>query len=271
MKKPHMHRPYNAIPGVLLGLFLGTGITPVAAQTPEEKGLEIAIEADARNEGFADTQASMEMILRNRHGDSTTRKMRNRSLEMADDGDKSLIIFDDPADVKGTAFLSFTHKSGPDDQWLYLPALKRVKRISSSNKSGPFMGSEFAYEDLSSQEVEKYTYRYLRDETFDGRDHFVIERYPVDPKSGYTMQIVWLDKDEYRVWKVEFYDRKDSKLKTLTMTEYDQYLDKYWRALDMDMVNHQTGKSTTLKWSDYVFQNGFSDTDFNRNSLAKAR
>jgi hypothetical protein len=150
------------------------------AETAEERGLEIAIEADRRDTGFHDSRASMKMILRNRQGDESIRQLRVRTLEQEDDGDKSLTTFDQPADVKGTNFLSFTHKSGPDDQWLYLPALKRVKRISSRNKSGPFMGSEFAYEDLSSQEVEKYTYKYLRDETCEGMDCFVIERVPED-------------------------------------------------------------------------------------------
>ena len=123
------------------------------AQTAEERGLEIAVEADRRDTGFHDSQASMRMILRNKRGDESTREIRVRTLEQLDDGDKSLTIFDRPADVRGTNFLTFTHKTGPDDQWLYLPALKRVKRISSRNKSGPFMGSEFAYEDISSQEV----------------------------------------------------------------------------------------------------------------------
>ena len=147
------------------------------------RGLEIAVEADRRDTGFGDFQANIAMILRNKHGESSERRMRVRTLEQESDGDKSLIIFENPGDVKGTAFLSFTHKTGSDDQWLYLPALKRVKRIASSNKSGPFMGSEFAYEDISSQEVEKYTYRYIDEETFDERNHFVVERDPVDPKS----------------------------------------------------------------------------------------
>lgn len=244
---------------------------PVVAEDAVEKGLSIAMEADARDQGFGDTASQLSMTLRNRHGAETTRQMRSRVLEVAEDGDKSLIIFDDPADVKGTAFLSYSHKTGDDDQWLYLPALKRVKRISSSNKSGPFMGSEFAYEDLSSQEVEKYTYRYLRDEAMDGRQHFVIERFPVDKKSGYTRQVVWMDQEEFRVWKVEYYDRKESLLKTLAFSDYNQYLDQYWRAGVLQMDNHQTGKSTTLNISDFRFGNGFSDKDFNRNSLSKVR
>ena len=241
------------------------------AQTPEEQGRAIAVEAEQRDEGFGDITSEVTMILRNRHGQESTREMRNRTLEQQDDGDKLLVIFDRPKDVQGTAFLSFTHQTGPDDQWLYLPALKRVKRISTNNKSGPFMGSEFAYEDLVSQEVDKYTYKYLRDETLDGQDVFVVERYPVDPKSGYTRQIGWYDKEHYRLQKVEFYDRKESLLKTLTFLNYQQYLDQYWRPDEMLMVNHQTGKETTLQWSDYKFRTGLTDRDFDQASLKRAK
>ena len=134
---------------------------PLLAQSAEEKGLEIAKESERRDQGFEDSEQTLLMVLRNRHGQETTREIRGRTLEVADDGDKSMIIFDSPKDVEGTALLTYSHKAEDDDQWLYLPALKRVKRIASNNKSGPFMGSEFAFEDLSSQEVEKYTYKYL--------------------------------------------------------------------------------------------------------------
>jgi len=248
-------------------------IAPVSADsiTAEQRGLKIATEADRRDMGFGDYKVSLEMVLRNKYEQQTTRRMRNTTREQADDGDKTLIVFDNPRDVKGTAFLSHTHKSETDDQWLYLPALKRVKRISSSNKSGPFMGSEFAYEDISSQEIEKYTYLYLGDEAFDGRDHFKVERFPSNAKSGYHRQVVWFDQAEYRVWKIDFYDRKNDLLKTLTYSDYHQYLDKYWRANVMHMVNHQTGKSTTLNFSDYTFAIGTSDADFTSNRLKRVR
>jgi len=226
---------------------------------------------DQRDSGWGDQSSDMVMILRNQQGDESTRQIRNQTLEVEGDGDKSLTIFDEPLDVKGTAFLSFTHATQPDDQWLYLPALKRVKRISSQNKSGPFMGSEFAYEDLSSQEVAKYTYKYLRDETLDGKDCFVIERFPQYEHSGYMHQTVWIDKTIWRPLKLEFYDRKQSKLKTLEMRNYQQYQDKYWRPDEMHMENHQTGKNTTLTWSNYVFGKGLTDRDFDRASLQRAR
>ena len=241
------------------------------AQTPEEQGLAIAQEADRRDSGFGDYTFDVKMILRNRQGQESTREIRSKTLEMEGDGDKTLVIFDEPRDVKGTALLSFTHKEGPDDQWLYLPALKRVKRIASDNKSGPFMGSEFAYEDIASQEVEKYTYRFLRDDTLDGMEVFVFERYPVDENSGYTRQVVWLDKEHYKERKVEYYDRKDALLKTLLLTDYHPYLDSFWRTHDMYMENHQTGKSTRLLQSNFQYRTGLSDRDFDKNSLKRAR
>ena len=133
------------------------------------------------------------------------------------------------------------------------------------------MGSEFAYEDISSQEVEKYTYKYLRDEPVNGLDSFVIERYPEYEKSGYTKQVVWIDKEHYRPQRLEFYDRKGALLKTLVMENYQQYLEKYWRADVMKMENHLTGKSTDLLWTDYNFGNGLSDRDFDQNSLKRAK
>ena len=133
------------------------------------------------------------------------------------------------------------------------------------------MGSEFAFEDMSSQEVEKYTYKWLRDEQLDGKEVYVIERVPVDKNSGYTRQIVWIDKEIDQPLTVEFYDRKNSLLKTLVLNGYKQYLGKYWRPDQMMMDNHQSGKSTQLLFSDYSFNNGFSDRDFDRNSLKRAR
>jgi hypothetical protein len=255
---------------VLLGLVL---LSPLMtyAQSTEERGLEIAMEADRRDLGWGDQKSDTRMILHNRHGQSSERKMHNRSLEVEKDGDKSLITFDYPKDVKGTAFLTFTHATKADDQWLYLPALKRIKRISSNNKSGPFMGSEFAYEDLSSQEVEKYTYKYIQDDKLDGRDVFVVERFPTYKHSGYKRQIVYIDKQMYQPLKVVFYDRKNALYKTLLFKDYHQYLDKYWRANKMLMSNHQSGKSTDLVWINIKFRNGFTDKDFNKNSLKRAR
>jgi len=260
----------NSLYFVSLILFLSVAHAEDSNKS-NEKGLAIAVEADKRDTGFVDSSANMVMELRNRHGDVSTRTIRIKTLEVSGDGDKSMSIFDKPADVKGTAFLTYSHSLKPDEQWLYLPALKRVKRINSKNKSGPFMGSEFAYEDLASQEIEKYTYKYLRDEMYNGIDCFVVERFPVYEHSGYTRQVAWVNKEKYVAEKIDFYDRKNTLLKTLTNMDYKQYLGQYWRPDKMLMENHQTGKSTTLSWENYKFKNGFSNKTFSKNSLKRAR
>ncbi len=241
------------------------------AQSPEDKGLSIASESDQRDTGWGDSQAKMKMVLRNKAGKESSREVRLRNLEVEGDGDKSVSIFDKPADVKGTSFLSHTHVVKADDQWLYLPALKRVKRISSSNKSGPFMGSEFSYEDLSSQEVEKYSHKYLADEDIEGRAAFKLEQIPTYAKSGYKKRHTWIDQEHYYPVKIEFYDRKGALLKTLEFKKYEQYLGQYWRAGEMLMTNHQNGKSTDLLWQDYQFNNGFSESDFSQAALKRTR
>lgn len=255
-----------------LGLVVLMLFAPVLlAETAEEKGRAIAIESDKRDQGWQDNTAEMEMVLRNRHGKESRREIRVTTLEVENDGDKSLTVFDSPRDIKGTAFLSYSHALEPDEQWIYLPALKRVKRISSRNKSGPFMGSEFAYEDLSSFEIPKYSYLYLKDDVLDGIDCYVLELRPQYEHSGYTKSVVWLDKAEYRAQRIDYYDRKDSLLKTQRFSDYQQYLDKFWRAHTMTMENHQNGKSTTLNWTNFQFKTGLTDGDFKKNDLKRQR
>lgn len=236
-----------------------------------QKGKTIAIEADKRGEGFVDVKVSMRMILISKSAEESVRDMRTLALEgPKEDGDKSLMIFDTPKDQAGVALLTYTHKQDADDQWLYLPALKRVKKIASQNKSGPFVGSEFAFEDISSQEVEKYTYNYLRDEVLNGEKCFVVERFPLDKNSGYTRQIAWIDQKEYRTLKVDFYDRKNELLKTLDNSDFKQYLNKFWRPAVSFMKNHQTGKATRLEFQNYEFKVGLDENDFTKNSLTRA-
>ena len=133
------------------------------------------------------------------------------------------------------------------------------------------MGSEFAYEDLASQEVEKYSYKYLRDEQLEEEPCFVVERIPFDENSGYTRQVTWIDQSEYRLRRVDYYDRKGAPLKTLHLTGYQQYLEQYWRPGQLIMENHQTGNKTVMNFSEYLFQVGLSEADFNRGALSRMR
>lgn len=261
----------NTVAPIIAGLVIAA--SPVEAQTPEQKGRAVAEEADRQDFGWHDNASIMRMVLRNRSGQESVRELRRRVLESTEKerGDKSIIIFESPRDIQGTALLSHTRILEPDDQWLYLPALKRVKRISSGNKSGPFVGSEFAYEDLVSQEVDKYEYRWMRDEQCGDLECAVVERYPRYENSGYTRQIVWWDKEEYRVQKIEYYDRKDTLLKTLTYHDYQEYNGEYWRPDRMAMVNHQNGKSTDLVFEEWTFGAGVSDNEFTASRLRRAR
>jgi outer membrane lipoprotein-sorting protein len=259
--------------GILLLVIVVGGLESVAhaGTSTANRGKAIFQEIDRRNSGYQDLQVDLKMILRNSLGAESERLLSISMLEVPAGGDKLLIVFDTPKAIKGTALLSVGHPVEPDDQWLYLPALSRVKKIASRNKSGPFLGSEFAFEDLATAEVEKYDYRYLRDEDLDGTPCFVVERIPRDEYSGYTRQIVWVDHD-YRVRKIDYYDRKESLLKTLAVSDFKLYENRFWKGRRMFMDNHETGKTTELLWSDFRFDVGLvDDRDFSTNSLKRAR
>ena len=236
------------------------------------KGLAIAEEAHQRNAGFADYQVSVAMILRHPHAADDERKLRISGIEMAGDGERSLIVFDAPADQRGTALLTYAHGTVDDDQWLFLPALQRVKRIVSTNRAGPFVGSEFAFEDLSAQEVARYAYRYLDQAPFEDARCDRVERVPTYKNSGYSRQIVWYDIAERRTRRVDFYDRRGELLKTYTASGFVRYLDHTWRAGTMHMQNVQTGRSTILVWTGFRFRTGLdAERDFSVTSLRRSR
>lgn len=242
-----------------------------AQKDPVATGLEIAQEAKRRDTGYQDFVTEVTMILRNKAGQESSRKLFIKTIENESKGEKSLLVFQSPADVDGTALLTFSSRTEADDQWLYLPATKRVRRIATGSKTGSFVGSEFTYEDISPQQVEKYTYRYIRDEAFEGQTCFVVERYPTDPKSGYKRQVTWLDQTEYRPLKVDFYDSKDAHVKTLHFRGYQKYLDKFWRPDEMLMENKLSGKSTKLVFQNYKFRTGLKESDFDQNALDRLR
>lgn len=245
---------------------------PALSQTAEEKGRAIAVEADRRDTGWVDSRASLRMILGTQSGEQrAVRELDSMAQERTKetDGDKSLIVFRAPKDVQNTALLTYNHVTGNDDQWIYLPALKRVKRIASANRSGPFMGSEFAYEDFTAAEIEKFTYKWLKDEPCGQLTCHVIERVPTYENSGYARQVAWFDTQELRVQRIDYYDRRDKLLKTLTATAWKKYANKFWRSHDMMMVNHQTGKTTRLVWGPFTMNTGLNASLFTPSALAR--
>lgn len=238
----------------------------VFAETDEEKGERIAREIEKANDGFKGESSGMEMILINAHGDKIARKMEGKIMEQSGDGDRSITIFKYPKDVAGTKMLTWTHKKKDDDQWLYLPSIKRVKRISSRNKSGSFMGSEFSYEDLGSQEPEKYQHKFLADEKLNGRSVWKIQRIPMDKNSGYSKQILWTDKEYNGALKMEYYDRRGSLLKVAEFKDYKKF-GKFFRPSSIHVVNKQTKKESIISWTNRKLNKKFPKSVFQSSAL----
>lgn len=258
---------------ILATFFSSTALFGEGGKTPEERGFSIAARSDRSDRGFADSAVELEMVLRNKAGREARRKVSIRTLEVQDEavGDLSLVVFDSPPDIEGTALLSHSKILEPDDQWLYLPALKRVKRISSVNKSGPFVGSEFAFEDLTALELGKYDHKYLGEEPCGELVCDVIERIPLYEHSGYTLLKSWIDREVFQVRRVDYFDRRGDLLKTLTFSDYRQYKDRYWRSHKLEMVNHVNGKSTDLLYGEYTFGVGSTEADFSTGALQRLR
>lgn len=248
-----------------------TRMSAAKSSDADAKGFAVAARADRSDRGYGDSRVRLKMVLRNRAGQESLRVLEITTLELADEsiGDRSLVRFFSPGDIEGTALLSHAKILDPDDQWLYLPSLKRVKRISSANKSGPFVGSEFAYEDITGQELAKYEYTWLREEPCGEFICDVVERRPLYGQSGYTRQTVWVDQIRFQIQTIEYYDRKGAHLKTQYLKDYRQYRDRYWRPGVLRMVNHQTGKSTELLFDDYTFGIGLDEGDFVKGALRR--
>lgn len=241
------------------------------AKSAKELGREIIQQASDRDAGFGDMTSEVTMTLKHADGNENTRFLTVKTLEVKNDGEKRLFSFNKPRDIKGTTVLNYGHILDEDDQWIYLPAFKRVKRISSSNKSSAFVSSEFAYEDLTSIEVDNYTHRYLEDAQIQAMDCYKVELIPAYKNSGYSLLIAYIDKKDYLFRQVEFYDLKNTLLKTLTLSSYQQYKDRYWRPDVTTMINHQTNKETVMQWGKISLQTSLSDVDFNRNALKRYR
>ena len=244
--------------------------TSVFSETDEEKGFRIAKESYESTRGYIDSKSDQIMILIDPKGNEVVREISGKNLENmdTDDGDKSLIFFNKPKDVEGTVMLSHTHVNDDDDQWLYLPALGRVKRISSSNKSGAFMGSEIAFEDFSGLDYRKYNWKYLGEENYEGEMCYKLESYPKYENSGYTKRVGLTD-ELLRARKIEYYDRKGDLLKTIYFEDHKLYNDAIWFADTFHVVNHQNDNSTIYKWKNRQLNIGLNKKDFEKSSLMR--
>ena len=230
--------------------------------------LEIANKADHVTDGFGSSISQTEMTLINASGQKSVRDLLMKTLE-GENGDKTISTFLSPADVKGTKVLGWEHVDRDDDQWLYLPALKRVKRIASRNKSGSFMGSEFSYEDIGNQNPGKYSFEgEPKTVMLNGVECYMGERVPKDKNSGYTKQVTWVDTKEFLIQKVDYYDRKGELLKTANFSDYKN-IEGVWRVGKIDMKNHQNDKETLLIWKDDKIKAGLNDKDFDKRKLKR--
>ncbi len=141
--------------------------------------------------------------------------------------------------------------------------------VFSHKQPNPFHRSSLPHSRYSAMN-QKFSYRFLREENRDGLPCLVVERTPRDTWSGYTRQIMWVDRDESLIRRIDYYDRKGSLLKTYTAGKFRQY-GNHWRPSEMLMVNHQTGKQTRLLWTEYRFASGLKDEQFSQNALQRVK
>lgn len=241
----------------------------MTAQTHVQRGHEIAIEARRRTTGFRDMSAVLRMTLRDKRGTERVRELTFATLEQGT-GNRTLVRFERPHDLRGTSLLTVEDGTGARDQWLYLPSLRRVRRIAGSGQAGSFMGSEFSYEDIGTMDPDQYEYRFVRTDSLQGRTAWVVERCPLG-KSQYRRQVVWFDQSAYRVLRIDFYDRDNSLLKTLTFGDFGLFEERFWIPGRMEMVNHQTGASTLLQWQEIAVAVGLDSRDFEPSRIARRR
>lgn len=216
---------------------------------PVKHGQQIAEYMDLRDSGWIDQYSKSRMTLFDSKGDKVERDVSQMTLE-GKDGNKTMSRFLSPADVRGVAALSHEHPKGTDDSWLYLPASRRVRRISGANRTASFQGTEFTYEDLSTIEPSRYAWRVLAEEkvTSDGKSIPVwkVEAKPTYSDTGYSKLIFYINKAEFHAQAIEFFDKAGRKLKVLTFSKWKLQHGRFWRPVMLDMNNVQTRKRTVL-------------------------
>ena len=209
-------------------------------------GLQLATYAEAFDSGWVDSYTQSKMTLFDARGDSVDRMVTQRILE-GGDGDKSLVKFMKPAEIRGVAALTHEHPQTTDDSWLYLPASRRVRRVSGANRTASFQGTEFTYEDLSSVTTSRYRWKFIGDVTLDGAAVHKLQAVPTYKDTGYSKLEIYLNAEHWRPEKVVFFDKAGKKLKTLKNSKWAHLHGRYWRARHIEMTNHQTRKRTVIQ------------------------
>ena len=224
---------------------------------------EVSIKAYGATGNYVSELAELEMLLKNANGATNKRDLVMKKLE-GKNGDKTLLEFSTPADVKGTILLTHEHLGKADNQWLYMPGLKRTKRIVSKNKSGPFMGSEFSYEDLSGQHYNRFSYKGdAQSVKLKGHKVYKSVRAPKGEYSGYSKEIIWVEPKNFLIQRIDYFDRRGNLLKTASMAKYIN-IEGIWRVTKIIMKNIQTKKETTLNWKSEKIKVGLKNRDFSQ-------
>lgn len=216
-----------------------------AAERPT--GREIMDLVDARDDGDHMTQ-DMEMILIDKRGKKRERMIRFMSRDVGEDT-QSIMFFLSPAPVKDTGFLTYDYDSPDkdDDQWLFLPALKKTKRIATGDKSGSFMGSDFSYADMTNRDLDRYDYKLLQEDEVAGHPVWIIEAIPNTDdeieETGYTKSILFVRQDNYVVVRAKSWLKKGKRLKYLDVKSLE-LIDGIWVATETHMTTKKA--KTTL-------------------------
>jgi outer membrane lipoprotein-sorting protein len=260
--------------GVAIAVFAFVTVSAgtVFAELPEIDAYQVAVNVDERDDGD-DQTSDLEMILINKRNQQRIRKVVSYRKDYGEDN-KSVMFFLEPADVKNTGFLSWNYddESKDDDQWLYLPALKKVRRISSSKKADYFMGTDFTYNDMGDREVDDYTYTHIDTEVIDGIECYHIERMPKDKdvikESGYGRTEIWVRPDSWMMIKAIFYDKKLKLLKELNVSDIEE-INGIWTAKTMHMNNIQKKHQTFFKFSNISYNTGLDDDLFSQRRITK--
>ena len=230
---------------------------------------DIMIKVKDRPDG--DTRSSsMEMKLVNKSGNTRVRKITSYAMDVGADT-KTIMFFLYPNDVKGTGFLTVNYDDveKEDDKWLYLPALKKTRRISGkSSKTDYFMGSDFTYDDIGKRNVDEDTHKLVREENANGHDYWVIESTPKKSGEIFSKKLIWIRKDCDVVEKVEFYD-KLGKLHRQMVSSDIKKVDVFWTVGKMEMKNVQTGHSTELLFLDPKYNIQLDSKIFTVNKLER--
>lgn len=214
-------------------------------------------------------EGNLTMILINSRGDKRIRKIRQYIKDFGD-VEKKIMFFISPADIKNTSFMNYSYdeEGKNDDQWIYLPALKRVKRISSDSKGDYFMGSDFTYDDLGDRKPSEDKHKLIKMETFKGEDCYVVESVPKDEDYMYSRTITWIIKDKWIGLKRDFYDEDGEYLKTLSIEKYDR-IKGYWIILKTEMHNVQKNHTTKMIFSNLKINSGISNNMFTERMMRR--